>query len=102
MLLSKVQWAAVGRSEDVAVCYDGASAEGGHLSWRHQAHLNMKWLHLNIFITIFASHLPGVLVNLSLLPSDNPGLSVGLAAGAGVGAATGDGGSRRWCGGGYR
>ena len=30
---------AVGRSENVAACYDGASAEGGHLSWRHQAHL---------------------------------------------------------------
>ena len=30
---------AVGSSEDVAARYDGASAVGGHLSWRHQAHL---------------------------------------------------------------
>ena len=51
---------------------------------------------------ISVSHLPGVLVHFSLLPSDNPGPSVGLAAGAGVGAATGDGGGWRWCGGGYR
>ena len=48
------------------------------------------------------SHLPGVFINLSLLASDNPGASVGLAAGAGVGAATGDGGGWRWCGGGDR
>ena len=48
------------------------------------------------------SHLPGVLIHFSLLPSDNPGASVGLAAGAGVGAATGDGGGRGWCGGGNR
>ena len=30
---------AVGSSEDVAACYDGASAIGGHVSWRHQTHL---------------------------------------------------------------
>ena len=48
------------------------------------------------------SHLPGVLIHFSLLPADNPGASVGLAAGTGVGAATGDGGGRRWCRGGYR
>ena len=48
------------------------------------------------------SHLPGVLINLSLLAADNPGASVGLAAGAGVGAATRDGGGWRWCGGGDR
>ena len=30
---------AVGRSEDVAACYDRASAEWGHPSRRHQAHL---------------------------------------------------------------
>ena len=29
----------VGCSEDVAGCYDRSSAVGGHLSWRHQAHL---------------------------------------------------------------
>ena len=88
----------------MAACYDGASAVGGHLSWRHQAHLQ------SIFISqtpptrwlIFVSHLPGVLIHFSLLPSDNPGPSVGLAAGAGVGAATGDGGGWRWCGGGDR
>ena len=45
------------------------------------------------------SHLPRVLVLYSLLPSDNPSASVGLAAGAGVGTATGDGGGCRWCGG---
>ena len=48
------------------------------------------------------SHLPGVLIHFSLLPSDNPSLSVGLAAGAGVGAATGGDGGWGWCGGGYR
>ena len=48
------------------------------------------------------SHLPWVLIHFSLLPSDNPGASVGLAAGADVGAATGDGGGIRCCGGGDR
>ena len=42
---------AVCSSEDVAACYDGAATVGGHLSWRHQAHL--KWKHLYIFITIY-------------------------------------------------
>ena len=32
----------VGGSENVAACYDGASTEGGHLSCRHQAHL--QWI----------------------------------------------------------
>ena len=32
---------AVGRSEDVAVCNDGATTVGGHLSWRHQANLEI-------------------------------------------------------------
>ena len=59
--------------------------------------LALPWLFL-----IFVSHLPGVLIHFSLLPADNPGASVGLAAGTGVGAATGDGGGRRWCRGGYR
>ena len=54
---------------------------------------------INICITIFVSHLPGVLIHFRLLPADNPSLSVGLATGAGVGAATGNGGRRRWCGG---
>ena len=33
---------AVGCSEDVVACYDRASAEWGHLSRRHQAHL--QWI----------------------------------------------------------
>ena len=57
-------------------------------------------MSLWLFI-IFVSNLPGVLIHFSLLAADNPGASVGLAAGAGVGAATGDGGGRRWCGGRY-
>ena len=60
-------------------------------------HFKVKW---ESSLDIFVSHLPGVLVHFSLLPSDNPGASVGLAAGAGVG--TGDGGGRRWGGGRYR
>ena len=48
------------------------------------------------------SYMPRVFVLLRFLAADNPSPSVGLAAGAGVGASTGDGGSRRWCGGGYR
>ena len=36
---------AVGGSEDVAACYDGASAVGGHLSRRHQAHLQSIYYH---------------------------------------------------------
>ena len=32
---------AVGGSEDVAVCNDGATTVGGHLSWRHQANLEI-------------------------------------------------------------
>ena len=55
-----------------------------------------------ILLFIFVSHLPGVLVHFSLLASDYSGPSVGLAAGAGVSAATGDGGGWRWCGGRYR
>ena len=34
---------AVGRSEDVAACYDGASTVGGLLSRRHKAHL--QWIY---------------------------------------------------------
>ena len=34
---------AVGCSEDVVACYDRASAEWGHLSRRHQAHL--QWIY---------------------------------------------------------
>ena len=57
-----------------------------------------KHFHPNIFV----SHLPCVLINLGVNPSDNPGPSDGPAAGAGVGTATGSGGGWRWCGGRHR
>ena len=41
---------------------------------------------------MFMPHKPGVLIHFSLLPAHNSGLSVGLAACAGVATATGDGG----------
>ena len=43
---------AVGSSEDVAACYDRASAIGCHVSWRHQAHLEK----FSIFILKYSSH----------------------------------------------
>ena len=55
-----------------------------------------------IMCIVFASYLPGILIHFRVLASDNPGPSVGLAAGAGVGTATGVGGGRRRCGGRYR
>ena len=45
----------MGGSEDVATCYDRASAVGGHLSWRHQPHLHGiycdKYFHLGIYLS---------------------------------------------------
>ena len=92
----------MGGSEDVAACYDGASTEGGHLSWRHQAHLKVhRYIYYTQVFYMFMSHLPGVLIHFSLLPAHNSGLSVGLAACASVATATGDGGGCSWCGGRY-
>ena len=60
---------AVGRSEDVAACYDGAPTVGGHLPWRHQAHL--QWI-MNIILCVCLQYLCPTCQGYSLTSVSTP------------------------------